>query len=67
MDYLYQFMEVHKDRPKFAFAFHAELSHDDFNLISLADDDLHAFLTRLRDDNHLNNTMLVVMSDHGHR
>lgn len=67
LDYLHQFMTVHKERPKFAFAFHAELSHDDFNLISLADDDLHAFLTRLRDDHHLNNTVLVVMSDHGHR
>lgn len=66
-DYIHNYMTVYKDRPKFAFTFHGELSHDDFNLVSVADDDLLALLTSLRDEGHLNNTVLVVMSDHGHR
>ncbi|KAK3867547.1 hypothetical protein Pcinc_027003 [Petrolisthes cinctipes] len=67
LDYVYNFMEVYRDRPKFAFAFHSELSHDDYNLVSLADDDIFSFLSNLHQAGHLNNTFLVVMSDHGHR
>ncbi|KAG0717944.1 hypothetical protein GWK47_007913 [Chionoecetes opilio] len=67
LDYVHNFMTEYRDRPKFAFAFHGELSHDDFNLITVADEDLLALLTSLRNEGHLNKTMLVVMSDHGHR
>nr|XP_045613859.1 uncharacterized protein LOC123767856 [Procambarus clarkii] len=66
-NYVYDFMNEYKTEPKFAFAFHSELSHDDFNLVSVADQDLLDLLSSLRRDAHLNNTILVVMSDHGHR
>ncbi|XP_069166443.1 uncharacterized protein [Procambarus clarkii] len=65
-NYVYDFMNEYKTEPKFAFAFHSELSHDDFNLVSVADQDLLDLLSSLRRDAHLNNTILVVMSDHGH-
>ncbi|XP_037780695.1 uncharacterized protein LOC119577087 [Penaeus monodon] len=65
--YIEDFMDEYKGEPKFAFAFHSELSHDDFNLVSVADDDLLALLAGLRDRGHLNDTVLVLMSDHGHR
>ncbi|XP_069997397.1 uncharacterized protein [Penaeus vannamei] len=65
--YIEDFMAEYKSEPKFAFAFHSELSHDDFNLVSVADNDLLALLTSLRDQGHLNDTILVLMSDHGHR
>ncbi|XP_053645595.1 uncharacterized protein [Cherax quadricarinatus] len=66
-NYVHAFMSEYKNSPKFGFAFHAELSHDDYNLVSVADNDLLQLLTSLRRDGHLNNTILVVMSDHGHR
>lgn len=46
---------------------HSELSHDDLNTVALADDDFAAHLQRMRDKGHLNNTLLIVMADHGHR
>ncbi|XP_042204483.1 uncharacterized protein LOC121854141 isoform X2 [Homarus americanus] len=66
-NYVYDFMNEYKKDPKFAFAFHGELSHDDYNLVSVADQDLVEMLTSLWNDGHLNNTILVLMSDHGHR
>ncbi|XP_071512976.1 uncharacterized protein [Panulirus ornatus] len=66
-NYVRDFMDEYKKFPKFAFAFHAELSHDDYNLVSVADHDLLEFLTTVRDEGHLNNTIVILMSDHGHR
>lgn len=60
-------MSEYKNEPKFAFTFQNELSHDDYNLVSVADDDYLQLITALRDEGHLNNTILVIMSDHGHR
>ncbi|CAL4066613.1 unnamed protein product, partial [Meganyctiphanes norvegica] len=65
-DYVKNFMDVYKKDPKFGFAFHTELSHDDYNLVSVADDDFLSLLKSLRDNEHLNNTILMIMSDHGH-
>ncbi|XP_064086260.1 uncharacterized protein LOC135201342 isoform X1 [Macrobrachium nipponense] len=66
-DYILNFMDEYKNHPKFGFAFHAELSHDDYNLISVADQDLYDLLFTLHKGGHLNSTILVLMSDHGHR
>lgn len=60
-------MESYKKYPKFAFGFHGELSHDDYNLIQAADDDLVQWLTHLKSSKALSNTILILMSDHGHR
>ena len=60
-------MEKYRDEPKFAFVFHAELSHDDYNLVNVADNDILKMLTQLQNTGHLHNTLLMVMSDHGHR
>ncbi|KAF2369009.1 Protein of unknown function DUF229 [Trinorchestia longiramus] len=67
LDYLHNFMVTYRDQPSFAFALHGELSHDDVNLVSLADDDLTAFLVRLRSDGLLDNTLFMLFADHGHR
>lgn len=58
---------VYKTKPKFLFGFHGELSHDDYNLIGAADDDLLEFLKDLKDSEALRNTILIIMADHGHR
>lgn len=53
--------------PSFIFSFHAELSHDSINLIGVADDDVTKWLSSLKTEGLLNNTILIMMSDHGNR
>ncbi|XP_044268518.1 uncharacterized protein LOC123013800 [Tribolium madens] len=61
------FFTVYKPKPKFLFGFHGELSHDDYNLVGVADDDFFEFLHFLKDSGVLDDTILIVMADHGHR
>ncbi|CAH0556728.1 unnamed protein product [Brassicogethes aeneus] len=61
------FYSVYKSNPKFLFGFHGELSHDDYNLVQVADQDLTELLKSLKESNALNNTILILMADHGHR
>lgn len=49
------------------FGFQGELSHDSYNLVGVADDDLLELLQDLNNSGVLNDTMLVLMADHGHR
>lgn len=49
------------------FAFQADLSHDNYNLIGAADLDYVDFLQSLHNSGALNNTLLITMADHGHR
>lgn len=58
---------MYKTKPKFAFGFHGELSHDSYNLVGVADDDLLEMLKELNESGALNNTILILMADHGHR
>ncbi|CAH1369497.1 unnamed protein product [Tenebrio molitor] len=61
------FFTVYKDKPKFLFGFHGELSHDDYNLVGVADNDLYKFLKYMYESGILDDTILIVMADHGHR
>ncbi|CAH1183697.1 unnamed protein product [Phaedon cochleariae] len=61
------FFKVYEMKPKFLFGFHGELSHDDYNLIGVADDDVLELLQNLESSGALNNTILIMMADHGHR
>nr|CAD7573498.1 unnamed protein product [Timema californicum] len=67
MDYIHNLYRVYRDKPKFIFAFHGELSHDSYNQIGATDQDMLDWLTTFKEEGHLNNTLLVMMSDHGHR
>lgn len=67
LDWIRHFYDAYPDVPKFAFGFHGELSHDDYNLVGYADSDIERFLKDLHTDGILNNTLLIMMSDHGHR
>ncbi|RUS83208.1 hypothetical protein EGW08_009019, partial [Elysia chlorotica] len=58
---------MYPSQPKFMMHFYALLSHDDNNPISLADDDLKAFLEEMESRGYLNSTILVVFGDHGAR
>lgn len=51
----------------FQFSFHVELSHDSINLVRVIDDDLFAWLKSLKASGTLDNTVFILMSDHGNR
>lgn len=67
MDYIKHFYTVYPNQPKFSFMFHAEYSHGSFNLLNLADNDFSEWIEWFHLNGHLNNTILIVMSDHGNR
>ncbi|KAJ7370611.1 hypothetical protein OS493_031347 [Desmophyllum pertusum] len=57
----------YKDRPKFAFSSHADISHNAVNPVGYADDDLKATLQTMEKESFLNNTLLIIFGDHGPR
>lgn len=67
MNYIKTIFDKRPNQPKFVFGFHGELSHDSYNDIGAADDDLYNWIKSLNDSGHLNNTVFILMSDHGHR
>ncbi|XP_049286238.1 uncharacterized protein LOC125765304 [Anopheles funestus] len=68
LDYTRDFMTNYRpSTPRFVFSFHGELSHDSINLVGVADTDLTNWLVELKKSGVLNNTILVLMSDHGNR
>ncbi|XP_068624536.1 uncharacterized protein [Battus philenor] len=60
-----QFLKL--DGKRFCFTFIADITHDDFNVISTADDDLAEFLRGFQKAGHTEDTLLIVMGDHGPR
>ncbi|XP_035223481.1 uncharacterized protein LOC118196175 isoform X2 [Stegodyphus dumicola] len=69
IEYVRRFVSTYKKKsiPFFGFSFLAELSHDTLPLISAADGHIEEFLKFLNDEGFLENTVLIVFSDHGHR
>ncbi|RWS01853.1 hypothetical protein B4U79_02430, partial [Dinothrombium tinctorium] len=67
LEWCRQLFHVYPDIAKFAFCFHSEYSHDDFNLLQLADGETKQWLERVQSDGILESTILIVMSDHGNR
>ncbi|XP_050555899.1 uncharacterized protein LOC118276547 isoform X2 [Spodoptera frugiperda] len=59
-----QFMQL--DGKRFAFTFVADITHD-ASFISLADDDFLEFLRRLEERGDLEDTLVILMTDHGPR
>ncbi|XP_064615210.1 uncharacterized protein LOC135479318 [Liolophura sinensis] len=67
LEYVQDFFHVYHQIPKFAFVMHAELTHWDNNPGQFIDADLTAFLAGLQRNGHLNNTVVILMGDHGAR
>ncbi|CAH2215871.1 jg17612, partial [Pararge aegeria aegeria] len=65
LTFLSYFMKVKGKR--LCFTFMGDVSHDDFNRISTVDDDLVEFLRHIKQSGYLEDTMLIVMGDHGPR
>ena len=67
LNWIKDLYHMYPNRRKFSFLFHSELSHDSSDMIQATDPDLKQFLQYLEVSNHLNNTMLIMMADHGPR
>lgn len=66
-NWIKEFFLMYKRQPKFSFIFHSEASHNYNNPLSLIDDDLKNLLMNMKSNGHLENTILLLMSDHGVR
>ncbi|XP_072933776.1 uncharacterized protein [Epargyreus clarus] len=60
-----QFLNL--DGKRYCFTFIADITHDDFNMISTADDDTAEFLQAFKESGRTEDTLLIVMGDHGPR
>ncbi|XP_026744249.1 uncharacterized protein LOC113505644 isoform X2 [Trichoplusia ni] len=65
LDLTDQFLQL--DGKKFCFTFIVDVGHDNFNLISNADEDLVAFLETLDQRKAFEDTLVIIMGDHGSR
>lgn len=61
----FQFYNIEGKR--FSFTFISDISHDDFNVITTADEELMGLLRSLKLGGRLEDTVLVIMGDHGTR
>ncbi|CAF1515318.1 unnamed protein product, partial [Didymodactylos carnosus] len=68
LNWIQDFYNTYPNRLKWTLGFHAQYSHRDTNnLVSYADQELYEFLYEMNKTGHLDNTMLIIMSDHGQR
>ena len=67
LNWVRQFFDMYPHMPKFSLLFHSELSHDGLNDLQLADKDTEAFLRAMNASGYLDNTLLILMADHGAR
>ena len=65
-NYLKSYYKAYPDILKFSFSFLC-LGHEDFNELGYAESDILDLVQHLRDNGHLNNTVLVLFGDHGTR
>lgn len=66
-DYIKSFFEAYRQQPKFGLFFLTDISHNNLQSIYACSSDFLALLRGLSDGNVLNDTLLIVMSDHGFR
>ena len=59
--------ESYKNRPKWSFIYHSELSHNNIKRVTVVDEDLTKSLKYMNEKGYFDNTLLIFMSDHGSR
>ena len=62
-----EFITTYSKVPHFAFNFAVDLTHEDFNALSLEDVHVLQTLKELKDNGFLDNSILILMGDHGAR
>ena len=66
-DYLMDFMTEYKDKPHFALTFLGNYTHAKISPLGLVDSSLSSFLTNVTNLGLINNTVFVLLGDHGSR
>ena len=66
-NYVKSFLEAYRQQPKFGLFFFTDISHSNLKSIYSSASDFLALLRDLSNGNLLNDTLLIVMSDHGFR
>ena len=67
LNWISDFYKMYDKKPKFSFLFHAEFTHGGYDKVRVVDDDLLLFLQTMEHQRYLNNTILILMADHGAR
>ncbi|XP_028039701.1 uncharacterized protein LOC114250150 [Bombyx mandarina] len=67
LDYIESLTRTLKNDKLFGFFWEVTMSHDYLNYPMLMDDDYEQFLKHLDDSNYLDDTILILLSDHGIR
>ena len=68
MNWIREFFKAYKDEPKFSFLFLSALTHDEPLKVNAAvDNDIRTFLRKLNEGGYLDNTLVILMADHGAR
>ena len=67
LSYTANFFDAYINVKKFSYSIMARLSHNSLDSVQLVDADLANFMTDLQRKGHLNNTMFIVVGDHGLR
>lgn len=67
LNWIRDLFEMYPNQPKFSFVFHSQYSHDTNNRLPYADDELVEFLKLMYERGYFDQTILIIMSDHGAR
>lgn len=65
LQYVRKFFDTYQSERKFALSFLVEIAHNNQNILALADNAIYDFFVGLKAKGHLNNTVVIVFSDHG--
>lgn len=67
MEHYKKFLDSYRGYARFAFSWLTEVSHDYYNFFGLTDNDNKMLFKYMKDKGHLDNAVLIFMSDHGSR
>ncbi|CAF1350360.1 unnamed protein product [Adineta ricciae] len=67
LNWMRDLFDMYPSQPKFSFLFHSQYSHDTNDRLPYGDDELLEFLKLMNERGYFDNTMFILMSDHGAR
>jgi hypothetical protein len=67
LNWIRDLFDMYPNQPKFSFVFHSQYSHDSNNRLPYGDDELLGFLKLMHKRHYFDNTIFILMSDHGAR
>jgi hypothetical protein len=67
LNWIRDLFDMYPNQPKFSFVFHSQYSHDTNNRLPYGDDELLEFLKLMYKRGYFDNTIFILMTDHGAR